>query len=283
MKIVLAVDGSKYSRWATEWLGYLPLRAKAQSQTQAFHVLDLAALRAPFMVQPVVIGNEPFIHDEIRRMETRAKQVVADTTSQLASLRIPAKVRSVNGPVAPTLLKQAGRQGLVVLGSRGMGALDRFMLGSVSTQVTQHAPCSVLVVKQPPRPIRRILLATDGSKPSEKAVRFLLREIRPQATGHTVEVLAMHVMPFMKYPELKEAGKALVHRDAVKLAKAGYDVEEICQLGQPADEIMKVADHRKVDLIVSGAKGLGAVARFLLGSVSSKLVQHSTCSILVVR
>jgi nucleotide-binding universal stress UspA family protein len=185
--------------------------------------------------------------------------------------------------VASTILKQAGRAGLVVLGSRGMGALDRFMLGSVSTQVTQHAPCSVLVVKQPPRPIRRILLATDGSKPSRKALRFLLREFRPEATGQRVSVLVMHVIPFLNYPELKATGAALAHRDAMKLAEAGYEVEELCQLGQPADELIKVADHRKVDLIVSGAKGLGAVARFLLGSVSTKLVQHGTCSILVVR
>jgi len=281
VKIVLAVDGSKHARWATEWLGGLPL--SAPPRVTALHIVDLAALRAPFMVQPVVIGNEPFIHEEVQRLESRAKQVVADTASQLAALQVPAKVRSVNGPVAPTLLKQAGRKDLLVLGSRGLGALDRFMLGSVSTQIVQHAHGSVLVVKQPPRPLRRILLATDGSKPSEKALRFLLREIKPQATGRTVEVLVMHVIPFMKYPDLKEIGKRLVHRDAIKLAKAGYQVEEICQLGQPADEIMKVADHRKADLIVSGAKGFGAVARFLLGSVSSKLVQHSACSILVVR
>ena len=46
---------------------------------------------------------------------------------------------------------------------------------------------------------------------------------------------------------------------------------------------MKVAERHKADLIICGAKGLGAVARFLLGSVSTKLVQHSECSVLIVR
>ncbi len=112
--------------------------------------------------------------------------------------------------------------------------------------------------------------------------------MRPRTVGAneveaTVEVAVMHVMPFLKYPEVKGTGKAMVHYYAGKLEKAGYRAEEVSQLGHPADEIIKVADHRKVDLIVAGAKGLSAVARFFLGSVSTKLVQHSACSVLVVR
>ncbi|MEW6544768.1 MAG: universal stress protein, partial [Nitrospirota bacterium] len=282
MRILLATDGSKHGRWATEWIGRLPLVERPQ--VTALHAVDAAALRAPFMVQPVVAGNERFIQAEIRRMEAQAKKVLAETASLLAALGLKGKARKVEGSVAPSILKQApGRKGLIVVGSRGLDAMDRFMLGSVSTRVTQHAPCSVLVVKQPPRPIRRILLATDGSKSSEKALAFLLREFAPRSATPELEVLVTHVMPFIKYPEVREAGLALAHYYADKLAKAGYRAEEICQLGHPADEIIKVADHRKADLIVAGAKGLGAVARFLLGSVSTKLVQHSACSVLVVR
>ena len=82
---------------------------------------------------------------------------------------------------------------------------------------------------------------------------------------------------------MKSAGQALLDRDAGRLAKVGYTVNEVLKLGQPAEEIIKIADRQKVDLIVVGAKGLGAIARFLLGSVSTKVVQHSNCSVLVVR
>ncbi|MBI3357734.1 MAG: universal stress protein, partial [Nitrospirae bacterium] len=47
--------------------------------------------------------------------------------------------------------------------------------------------------------------------------------------------------------------------------------------------IMKVVSREQPDLIVTGAKGRGAVARFLQGSVSIKIVQRSDCSVLVVR
>jgi nucleotide-binding universal stress UspA family protein len=53
--------------------------------------------------------------------------------------------------------------------------------------------------------------------------------------------------------------------------------------GDPAEEIVKAAKTLKADLLVAGAKGLSAVGRFLLGSVSTKLVRHSPCSILIVR
>jgi nucleotide-binding universal stress UspA family protein len=93
----------------------------------------------------------------------------------------------------------------------------------------------------------------------------------------------IHVMPFVKYPELKEAGRRMVEQSVRKLVKAGFTAEAVCQLGKPAEEIMKVASKHRADLIVMGAKGLGAIARFLLGSVSTRVVQHSSCSVLVVR
>ncbi|MCG3774585.1 MAG: putative universal stress protein [Nitrospira sp.] len=68
-----------------------------------------------------------------------------------------------------------------------------------------------------------------------------------------------------------------------KLVKAGFTAEPLCYLGNPAEEIIKAASRQKVDLIVMGAKGLGAIARFLLGSVSTRVVQHATSSVLVVR
>lgn len=282
MKILVAVDGSKYGRWATEWIGQMPF--VATPEVTALHVVDAASLRVPFMVQPMVVGNEPFVQAEIKRAQDRAVQVAGETATLLSSLQLKGKVLTLKGPIAPTILKRApGRHGLIVVGSHGLDALDRFLLGSVSTQVTLHAPCSVLVVKQPVRPIRRLLLATDGSKSSQRALRFLAREIKPQRAGMAIEVLVMHVIPFLRYPEVREAGKALVHDYADKLTQAGFRADEVSQLGHPVEEIMKIADRHKVDLILAGAKGLGAVARFFLGSVSMKLVQHSPCSVLVIR
>lgn len=144
-------------------------------------------------------------------------------------------------------------------------------------------------MKEAPRLLRRVVLATDGSKSSEKALQFLLRKMRPAKMNpdkvrvEEITVTVVHVMPFLRYPEVKETGNALVHYYADRLAMAGYQVDEAPRIGKPADEIIKVAQRHKADLIVTGAKGLEAISRFLLGSVSTKLVLHSSCSVLLIR
>ena len=287
MKVLVATDGSQYGRWALNWVATLPFVERPC--VIALHVLDLAALRAPFLAQPVMAGNEPYIQEEIQRMEARSAKTITDTKKELASLKLKGTVRQEQGAVAPTILKRAPkRDGLLVVGSQGLDALDRFMLGSVSTKLIHHATCPVLVVKDEAAPVRRITLATDGSDASAKALAFVLSKFQPDgSTGKggrvPIHVSVIHVMPFIKYPELKEAGRRLVEESVRKLVKAGFTAEPVCQLGKPAEEIMKVASKHHADLIVMGAKGLGAIARFLIGSVSTRVVQHANCPVLVVR
>jgi len=281
MNIVLAVDGSKYSRWATHWVHELPL--VRLGRITAVHVVNVAALRAPFMVQPRIIGCEVFLQAEAKRLETKAKRVATSTRKLLSWLRDRVRVMIKKGAVAPTVLNQAtGRGTLIVLGQRGLSNLDRFFLGSVSTQVSLHARCSVLVVKGPARPVRRVLLAVDGSKSSDQALQFLLKHMSPTSNGR-IEVQVLQVLPPFAYTKEAMACVARTTRYAHKLETAGYIVKDTIRAGDPAEEIIKAATSFHADLLVVGAKGLGAVGRFLLGSVSSKLIRHSPSSILVVR
>jgi nucleotide-binding universal stress UspA family protein len=287
MNVLVATDGSKYGRWALNWVAMLPLIEPAQ--ITALHVLDSAKLRAPFLAQPVMAGNEPYIHEEIQRMEAHSVKVLQEATRQLASLKLKGTARKEQGAVAPTILNRAPkRDGLLVVGSQGLDAFDRFMLGSVSTNLIHHAPCPVLVVKGESVPLRRIIVATDGSDASAKALRFVLTKFQPdRSTGKggdvPIHVSVLHVMPLVMYPGLEEARTKLLEQSVQKLIKAGFTAEPLCYLGNPAEEIMKVASKHQADLIVMGAQGLGAIARFLIGSVSTRVVQHATGSVLVVR
>jgi nucleotide-binding universal stress UspA family protein len=281
MKIVIGVDGSKYGRWAAGWAARFPVSRPVR--VTAVHAVDLTYLKAPFMHQYAVIGNEPFLRSEVRRLEDLSKRVVRDTRAMLASLRLPGKALCEKGSAAAVLLRHAKRGDLIAVGSRGLDALDRFLLGSVSTQVLLHASCSVLIVREAPRPVHRLVVAVDGSAASEKAVRFVVEDLLPQWQQRNTEIVLVHAMPLLKYPEVKEAGRRLFKRHADKLTKAGFTVTEAPRLGRPADEIIAVARQKQADLIVMGAKGLGAVGRFILGSVSTKVAQHSPCSVLVVR
>lgn len=285
MKILATTDGSKYGRWAIEWLADMPF--VVQPVVRVLHVVDVASVRAPFMVQPIMAGTERYVQSEVNRLEKAAKAAKEESIALLGKLGLNGGVSVERGAVASTIMKYAERgASLLSIGSRGLDALDRFMLGSVSNHAIHHAPCSVLVVKERPRSVRRIVLAIDGSAASEKALKFLMRQMNPTPDGPDREpilVTIVHAMPYLKYPEVKEAGKQLMQRYGEKLVKSGFQIKEALKLGKPADEILNVAKREKADLIVTGAKGLGAIGRVLLGSVSTRVVQHAHCGVLVVR
>lgn len=285
MKILAATDGSKYGRWAIEWLAAVPFAV--EPVVRVLHVVDVASVRAPFMIQPVVLGTARYIQSEVKRLETAAKSTKKESEGLLSTLGLSGTVTIDQGGVAATIMKHAQRGvGLLSIGCRGLDALDRFMLGSISNHAIHHAPCSVLVVKEGPRPVRHVVLGVDGSAASDKAVKFLVRYVNPTPDGpdgKPVMVTVMYAVPYFKYPKAKEAGRTLVQRYGAKLAKSGFQVREALRLGKPADEILTVAKQDKADLIVTGAKGLGAIRSALLGNVSTRVVQHAHCGVLVVR
>ncbi len=292
MNVLVATDGSKYGQWGLNWVAKLPL--VELPNVTALHVLDGAKFRFPFRTKL-----------EIQRVEAHSARTLRAATKRLVSLKLKGTARKEQGAIAPTILKRAPkRDGLLVVGSQGLDALDRFMLGSVSTKLIQHATCPVLVVKGEAVPLRRIVLATDGSPASAKALEFVLSTFQPDRSTRKggrvpIHVSVIHVIaprplalidigttiPWIKQRQLKvkEVGRKLLEQSAQKLIEAGFTAESLCRLGNPAEKIMKVASQQHADLIVMGAKGLADIDRFLLGSVSTRVVQHANCSVLVVR
>ncbi|MGC4096668.1 MAG: universal stress protein [Nitrospira sp.] len=96
-------------------------------------------------------------------------------------------------------------------------------------------------------------------------------------------VTVMHAVPHLRYLAKTEEGRPLLQRYSAKLAKSGFQIREVVRTGKPADEILTVAKQQKADLIVTGAKGVGTIRRVLLGSVSTRVIQHAHCGVLVVR
>lgn len=285
--VVGMMDGSEYGRWALNWVAKLPLVERPR--VTVVHVMDTTTLRAPFLPLPVVASAKAFVQEEIDRMEVRSAQLISDVKQQLAALKLRGTVLREEGAVAPEILKHAPKQGgLLVVGNKGVDTLHRFMLGSVSTNLLSYAPCPVLVVKQDAAPLRRIILATDGSVASAKALEFVLTKLQPgRSTGKRgrvpIHVSVIHVEPSSWNPELMGVGHRSVERSVRKLLEAGFMAEPTYQLGKPAKAIMQVASRQHADLIVIGAKGLGGIARILLGSVSTRVAEYATCSVLVVR
>jgi nucleotide-binding universal stress UspA family protein len=140
--------------------------------------------------------------------------------------------------------------------------------------------------------MRSIVVGTDGSASADAAVRQTVE----LAKGRGVSV---HVVSTFGHAEtvneplggtarrelvdLREVAESLLARAAHEFEAAGVEVQTDAREGNPAAVLIDVATEQQADLIVVGARGRTAVERFLLGSVSSKLVHHAPCSVMVVR
>ncbi len=138
--------------------------------------------------------------------------------------------------------------------------------------------------------MKKILIAHDGSKSSEKAVEKGL-EIA-EKFGSAVTVLS--VIPELYLTELMEVDRASIlstlsdeaHKMMMEIkARPGKvkSLKTVIKQGDPAEEILKAAEKMKADIIVTGSHGRHGAQKFLLGSVSSKIVDHAGCSVLVVK
>jgi nucleotide-binding universal stress UspA family protein len=143
----------------------------------------------------------------------------------------------------------------------------------------------------PARGKSRFLLAVDGSRPAERAVRHV---IGLHAAGLNVEVLLLNVQPEWAPPRSKEderEGKRLHAKAAAQatrsaralLDRAGVPYEERMLVGPPGESIVNLARARRCSQIVVGSRGLGAVARVVLGSVSLKVLQLADVPVTLVR
>ena len=132
MNVLVATDGSEYGRWGLNWVAKLPFVERPS--VIALHVLDSAAFRLPFRTKL-----------ETQRVEAHSVRTLRKAKQQLDLLKLKGTVRKVQGAVAPVILKRAPkRDGLLVVGSQGLDALDRFLLGSVSTKLSSVRPVRYL-------------------------------------------------------------------------------------------------------------------------------------------
>jgi len=148
MKILLAVDGSPCSDKAVEEVVRRPWPAGSEIKVLTTHELPLAAT-------PEGWAMPPTYYEELDRVASEhARSIMERAVSKLRStltqdVTISGEIAA--GPPRSVILDeaQAWQADLILVGSHGYGALERFLLGSVSQSVVAHAKCSVEVVRCP--------------------------------------------------------------------------------------------------------------------------------------
>jgi len=146
--------------------------------------------------------------------------------------------------------------------------------------------------------MKRMLIAYDGSDASKKAIDMCLK-----CADKEDEVVLLTVIPAelaessftkMLLPTIdlsavvqsgsfKEKAMDSLSKVVKEIGSEVKKVDIVVESGDPADEILMTARKQRADLIVVGYKGYGKEGRFLLGSVTDKVVRHASISVLVVR
>lgn len=273
LKILLADDGSAHSQAAVSLLCDLPL-------TRSSKVISVCVMSV----------REGWASARGRAVLDRTRKRFQDCNIQIET------ILQVGNP-AETLISIADRidPHLIVMGAVGLRATLGILLGGVAQQVVEYSHHPVLVVRAPYQGLHNVLLATDGSLYSQRAMEYLCKGVSshclPLPMGTRINVLHVIPPPLAKevdeyaYLEIEEEGqgKALLGRTVAALKSAGLDVNGTLLRGDAATEIIEFSRARQIDLIVIGSRGLSEVQGWLLGSVSRKLVHYANCSVLIAR
>jgi nucleotide-binding universal stress UspA family protein len=293
MKILIAYDGSDGAESAIDDLK----RAGLPRRVEAI-VLTIAEELIP---APTSIGGVE---------TTFAKSLLEEEKDSLALAR---RARSRIQQLFPgwEILAEAGigspgseiitmadewRPDLIVVGPRGRTALGRMFFGSVSQKVVNEARCSVRVARgrivEPDVPAR-IIVGVDGSEEADAAVEEIASRNWPG--GSEVRIVnSAWTIPSASDPgtavnfaewvaQETERVNKVVEGAADKLRSAGLKVSIVVKEREPKALLCSEAEGLMADCIFVGARGMGRLERFLIGSVSSGVAARAHCSVEVVR
>jgi nucleotide-binding universal stress UspA family protein len=146
--------------------------------------------------------------------------------------------------------------------------------------------------------MKKLLVAYDGSEASKKAIETVLK-----CSNKQDEITLLTVVPaelaessftkmllptidlsaIVKSGSFKEKAMESLNKLSKQIENNVLKVDTMVESGDPADEILITAKKLNADIIIIGYKGYGKEGRFLLGSVTDKVVRHASMSVLVVR
>lgn len=285
--IIVGVDGSPAARVAVDWaardaaLRHLPLTL--------VHVIPWATLGMwPEMPMPgdLTAQFEKHGHEVLRE----ARRTAENATNQSDAITVETEL--VTAGVLPTLVDLSKGADMIVVGCRGLGAIGRRLLGSVSWGLLHHAHCPVAVLHDedplmPTPATAPVVVGIDGSPASEAATAIAFEE----ASLRGVELVAVHVWSDIAAAELPGIDWSDVEKQAeMTLAErlAGWQerypevtIQRVVVADRPAHQLLTWSESAQ--LTVVGSHGRGGFAGMLLGSVSSAVAESARMPVIVAR
>jgi nucleotide-binding universal stress UspA family protein len=254
---------------------------------------DVDAYRIVSVLPPLpVVSPEVQLPVSPELEAARADELSAAVMRQIARVLGPdehPEVEILSGDPSHTIAHAAHECGarLVIAGIGRHRVVDRFFGDETALRLLRVAPVPVLAVTPGfSRPPRNVVVAMDFSAPSIRAAHVAISLAADAALVHLV-----HVMPRDSAvsaengwgPSYKDDAESELARLAKKLqAPRGMVVQRVVLQGDPATELLAFATKNSADLIATGSHGHGFIARLLIGSVVTKIVRASPCTVLAV-
>ena len=290
MNILLAVDASPHSKHAVQMVKHLD----GDVNLSILYVVDVPTLKHAYLSSACSESDFEGYRKEVARL---SQHVLHKTRDELLSSARKIQLIADNGDPAECIIQTAEEHqaDLILLGHRGMTESAGFLLGGVSQKAATYAPCSVLICKGAVPVLDRMLLAVDGSDASKYAAQFLgklpfkgpllllIEMVWAPPPSSLLASVSQSSFVAPKTSSAKSKGEAFLREVAEPFRKGPYEVELEWKCGDPPLAILESGKQHNVQMIVVGARGLKGIKRFLLGSVSQKVLEHASCSVLIVR
>jgi len=209
-----------------------------------------------------------------RLVAEHGQEILADAQVRCDKVGVPCETESVEGVVTNIILKRAQDADLVVMGRHGEGAAWAGpQLGSVTETVIRHAQAPVLTTQAEMRPIKRILVAFDGSDRAVDALKIAAR--MAGVKNRSITLVTVDDGHAHRH-EAWELGEAL-------LTQRGLTATCLLEGGHPTEEILRAAKAEECDLIVLGSHGHSHFIETFFGSTVDEVLHRAITPVLVCR